>query len=354
MVNPMRSLDVFPSRWSAFSSPHHPPRPSGGGGNYLGNRAMHQESYGRSWGAQRVPIGSALCSWVAPHSSPSVGPLFQTRLSSCFWWPAMKEDIHRFVGTCPVYVQNKSSNARLVCYDIYLSTLVLGPKLPWTSWSVSLSPVSIRWSCPWLTASLKRPISLAFPNFLRTRRRPRFCWTRSAASKAFPRMWFRTEVLNLPPNFDNSVDGLALQPVCRLDCIHKPTGSPNAPTRIWVGFMASHNPASWSQLLTWVEYAHNSLPASTTGLSPFMCCPGYQPPLFPSQAVEAPVPSIQAFIQHCWCTWSRSREGLVRFLDRTKRTVDLHCRKAPRYVCERRVWLLTRDLPFKENKGFGW
>ncbi len=60
--------------------------------------------------------------------------------------------------------------------------------------------------------------------------------------------------------------------------------------------VASAEPSSWSSRLTMVEYAHNSLPVSSTGLSPFQCCLGYQPPLFPSQESDAIVPSAHAFI----------------------------------------------------------
>ena len=43
--------------------------------------------------------------------------------------------------------------------------------------------------------------------------------------------------------------------------------------------MVEKEPDSWSTLLPWIEYAHNSLPSSSTGRSPSL---GYQPPLFPS------------------------------------------------------------------------
>lgn len=35
--------------------------------------------------------------------------------------------------------------------------------------------------------------------------------------------------------------------------------------------MASRNPSSWSQQLLWVEYSHNTLVSSASGLSPFQC-----------------------------------------------------------------------------------
>ena len=38
--------------------------------------------------------------------------------------------------------------------------------------------------------------------------------------------------------------------------------------------LTSRNPFSWSKLLVWVEYAHNTLPSSATGFSPFQSSRG--------------------------------------------------------------------------------
>lgn len=79
------------------------------------------------------------------------------------------------------------------------------------------------------------------------------------------------------------------------------------------------NPSSWSQHLLWVEYAHNILTSSATGLSLFQCAHGWQPPLFP--ALEKSFPA------------SLSRPSSVAI-----------CSQAPMYQVGQRLWLSTHDL----------
>lgn len=113
--------------------------------------------------------------------------------------------------------------------------------------------------------------------------------------------------------------------------------------------LAFQNPSSWCEQLPWAEYAHNSLPSSSTGLTPFNCCLGYQPPLFPSQELEASIPSVEAFIQRCRRTWKRVRTALCRTKVRSRLAADRRRVKAPRYVCGQRVWLSTLNLPLQSS-----
>ncbi len=48
---------------------------------------------------------------------------------------------------------------------------------------------------------------------------------------------------------------------------------------------------SWNQFLGWAEYAQNSLSQSSTGLTPFQCVLGFQPPLFPWSGEPSDVPA---------------------------------------------------------------
>uniref|UniRef100_A0A4W5LK00 Integrase catalytic domain-containing protein n=1 Tax=Hucho hucho TaxID=62062 RepID=A0A4W5LK00_9TELE len=111
--------------------------------------------------------------------------------------------------------------------------------------------------------------------------------------------------------------------------------------------MVSQNPSSWSQQLSFIEYAHNSLPVSATGLTPFEGSLGYQPPIFPSLDSEVAVPSAHAFVQRCHRTWTRTCETLLRVGARTKVKADRHRRKPPTYVVGQTVWLSTRNIPLR-------
>lgn len=76
--------------------------------------------------------------------------------------------------------------------------------------------------------------------------------------------------------------------------------------------VASHLPSSWATHLPWVEYAHNSLISSATGLSPFLINNGFQPPLFSSQESIVTVPSVQAQFCRVRQVWQETRAVLGR------------------------------------------
>ena len=95
--------------------------------------------------------------------------------------------------------------------------------------------------------------------------------------------------------------------------------------------MVYQNPSTWSKHLVWVEYAHNSSPTSATGLSPFHCALGNQPPLFPDDEMEVSVPSAHAMVQRCRRIWAATRKVLIRQGDRVKKMADRKRRLTPNY-----------------------
>lgn len=111
--------------------------------------------------------------------------------------------------------------------------------------------------------------------------------------------------------------------------------------------LASWNPTSWSKYIMWVEYAHNTLPCTALGMSPFQCVFGYQPSLFPELEREVSVPSAVAVIRRCRRAWALAQQNLLRSSLNYKQFADRRRRAAPSYKAGQRVWLSTRHLPLK-------
>ena len=106
--------------------------------------------------------------------------------------------------------------------------------------------------------------------------------------------------------------------------------------------LCARNPASWSTQLPWAEYAINGHTSAATGLSPFKCCLGYQPPLFPSQEEEVGVSSAAAFVRRC--KQRATHINLVRAAARMKEQADRRRRPAPTNWVGQRMWLSTKDI----------
>ena len=85
--------------------------------------------------------------------------------------------------------------------------------------------------------------------------------------------------------------------------------------------------------------------SSATGLSPFQCSLGYQPPLFPTQESEIEVPTTRAHLRRCRRIWKTVRKALLQSRDRAERSANRRRVPAPIYRPGQRVMLLAKNLP---------
>ncbi|KAK3541283.1 hypothetical protein QTP86_019415 [Hemibagrus guttatus] len=95
-------------------------------------------------------------------------------------------------------------------------------------------------------------------------------------------------------------------------------------------FCHSHQ-GSWSQFLGWAEYGQNSLRQSTTGLTPFQCVLGYQPPLFPWDGEPSDIPAVDYWFRESERVWGEAHRQLQRALRRRRTTADLRRSQTPAY-----------------------
>ncbi|KAG1940254.1 retrotransposable element, partial [Pimephales promelas] len=301
-----------------------------------------------------VPTRLAVLQWA--HSAKLAGhPGVRGTLASIrqrFWWPTRERDTRRFVAACSVCAQTKSGNSPPAGL---LRPLPI-PSRPWSH--IALDFVT------GLPASAGKTVILTVidrfskaAHFIPLAKLPSAKETAQViVENVFRIHGLPTDIVSdRGPQFTSQF----WREFCRLigasvslsSGFHPQSNGQAERANQTVGrilrSLSFRNPASWSEQLPWAEYAHNSLPSSATGLSPFQSSLGYQPPLFSSQLADSNVPSAQAFVQRCERTWRRVRSALCRYRAQTVRAANKRRTKSPRYCRGQSVWLSTLNLPLK-------
>ncbi len=103
-----------------------------------------------------------------------------------------------------------------------------------------------------------------------------------------------------------------------------------------------NNQNDWSRYLIWAEYAQNSLRKPATGLTPFQCVLGFQPPLFPWSGEPSELPAVNDWLRRSEETWNAAH--VHRAVRRVKEQADHRRRAGPSFTPGQGVWLSTRNL----------
>ena len=275
-----------------------------------------------------------------------------SNLKQRFWWPTMSRDVKGFVAACDTCARSKTSNQPAAGL---LRPLPI-PHRPWSHIAVDFVtglPPSCGNTC---VMTIVDRFSKA-AHFVPLPKLP----SAKGTAELLVHHVFRLHGLPMDIVSDRGPQFTALfwKDFCRLigaspslsSGFHPQTNGQtertNQKLEVALRCMVSENASSWSQWLPWIEYAHNSLPSSSTGLSPFQCCLGYQPPLFPTQEEEVAVPSVQAFVRRCRRVWARTRHHLLQAGKKYKKMADRRRVPAPAYRPGHRVMLSTANLPLK-------
>uniref|UniRef100_A0A8C2GG98 Gypsy retrotransposon integrase-like protein 1 n=1 Tax=Cyprinus carpio TaxID=7962 RepID=A0A8C2GG98_CYPCA len=269
-----------------------------------------------------------------------------------FWWPLMARDIHNLVLACSVCASGKTSNRPP---DGLLQPLSV-PSRPWSH--IALDFVTTLPPSNGMTVVLT--VVDRFSKAAHFIPLPKLPLANETAIIVIDHIfWLHGLPMDVVSDRCSQFVSKFWQEFCKLlgATVNLSSGydpqsngqseRANQDSERMLRCLVSKNPSSWSQQLSMFEYAHNSLPVSSMGLSPFECSIGYQPPVFPSLESEVTVPSAHAFVQRCHHRWTRARETLLRMRARTKAKADHHRSRPPVYFVGQKVWLSTNNIPLR-------
>ncbi|KAI2645310.1 Transposon Tf2-6 polyprotein [Labeo rohita] len=112
---------------------------------------------------------------------------------------------------------------------------------------------------------------------------------------------------------------------------------------------ASEHQRSWASYLVWAELSNNPHTSTSTGLSPFEVCYGFQPPIFEHQEPEVEVPLVQQLVRRCRRLWNHARAAILKT---NRRYTTQHRRRHPPgrlFHVGDRVYLSTRNINLRTD-----
>ena len=257
-------------------------------------------------------------------------------ISRRFWWPSMEPEVREYVEACSVCARNKSSTGSRMGL---LHPLPI-PSRPWSN--ISLDFVTGLPTSQGNTTVLtvvdrfsKMVRFIALPKLPSASETAEIMINHVFKIHGFPRDIVSDRGPQFVSRFWKEFCKLIGAKVSLTSGYHPEANGQterlNQQLETGLRCLVSQNPATWSKHLVWVEYAHNTLPTSATGFTPFKCVFGYTHALF----------------RRCRRIWAAARQTLVRQGDWVKRAADRRRRPAPDYQLGQRVWLSAKDLNLK-------
>ncbi len=305
---------------------------------------------------QYVPrcLRQRIMQWV--HASISAGHPGISRtirlLQNSFWWPAMAREVTAYVKSCQVCAQSKTPKE---LPSGLLQPLPI-PQRPW-------SHLSIDFVTDLPPSNHFTTVLVIIDRFSKSCRLIPFKGLPTAMETAQALFHHVFRVYGLPEDIVSDRGTQFTSQVWRAFCkqldinVSLTSGyHPQANGQVerlnqeigrYLRTYCSREQHRWSEFLPWAKYAQNSLTHTSTGLTPFQCVLGFQPPLFPWSGEPSSVPAVDNWIRRSERVWDSAHVRLQRAVRTQEFQANRRRHPHPPYQPGQRVWLSTRNIKLR-------